>query len=81
MRALRLFCMVSLMAICVSGVMPASAQPNPEIANCEEIKDEATQTQKSFCEAHVGCRLVFGIQKGCTEAKGFLTRLQNVMKH
>jgi hypothetical protein len=80
MRVLHLVCIVGLIAVSSAGVMPAFAQPNPGIANCEEIKDEATQTQKNFCEAHVGCRLVFGIQKGCTEAKGFLIRLQNIMK-
>jgi hypothetical protein len=56
------------------------AQANPEVSNCEEIKDEATQTQKGFCEAHIGCRLVYGIQAGCTNAKSFLNRLGDAIK-
>lgn len=55
----------------------ANAQVNPEIANCEEIRDEATQTQVDFCTAHVGCALVMRIHKACVSAKSFLNRLKN----
>ncbi len=51
---------------------------NPEIANCEEIRDPATQTQVEFCTAHAGCRLVMGIQKVCTKVKTFLNNLKNL---
>jgi hypothetical protein len=51
---------------------------NPQIANCEEITDPATQTQVDFCTAHVGCKLVMGIQKACTKVKTFLNNLKNL---
>lgn len=55
---------------------PVLAQVNPEIANCEEVKDEATQTQIDFCTAHAGCKLVMGIQNTCAKVKTFIERLR-----
>lgn len=51
---------------------------NPEIANCQEIRDPATQTQVDFCTAHAGCKLVMGIQTVCTKVKTFLNNLKNL---
>ncbi|PLC07458.1 hypothetical protein CY658_10930 [Variovorax sp. RO1] len=56
--------------------MEARAQVNPEIANCVELKDEATVTQADLCSAHIGCRFVLSAQKTCARAKGYLERLQ-----
>lgn len=58
--------------------IPAYAQTNPEIANCQEISDADTQTQVDICTAHVGCKLVMGIQKACTNVKTFLNNLKNL---
>lgn len=55
---------------------PASAQVNPEIASCSELKDEATITQADLCAAHIGCRFVLNVQKTCARAKSYLERLQ-----
>ena len=41
---------------------PVYAQMNPELANCEEVQDEATLTQMEFCSAHVGCNMVLKLQ-------------------
>lgn len=49
---------------------------NPQIANCEEVQDEATLTQMEFCSAHVGCNMVLKLQKACAKVKGFLGRLK-----
>lgn len=51
---------------------------NPQIANCQEITDPDTQTQVDLCTAHVGCKLVMGLQKACTKVKTFLTSLKNL---
>lgn len=58
---------------------PVHAEINPEIANCEELKDEATIFQAELCSAHLGCRMVLGIQKACTKAKQFLNRLKEAI--
>ncbi|OEZ31334.1 hypothetical protein [Variovorax boronicumulans] len=55
------------------------AQVNPEIANCVELKDEATVTQADLCAAHIGCRFVLNVQKTCARAKGYLERLQTAI--
>ena len=74
--------MILLVAVSMlSFVTPLYAQTsdiNPEIANCEEIRDPATQTQVEFCSAHVGCKFVLGIQKVCTKVKTFLNNLKNL---
>lgn len=79
--AMRFFGLALSFAMLTGGLVPmlALAQVNPEIANCEELKDEATITQAEICSAHLGCRLVFGIQKVCTKAKQFLTRLKDAI--
>lgn len=71
-HVLACFCVTLLVCLPVT----VSAEVNPEIANCEEIKDEATQTQADFCSAHVGCKLVMGIHKTCAKVKTFLDRLK-----
>lgn len=65
---------------CIS-VVPAvvQAEVNPEIANCEELKDPDTLTQAELCSAHLGCRLVFAIHKTCTKAKRFITNLKDAI--
>ncbi|MDP9877646.1 hypothetical protein J2W25_001952 [Variovorax boronicumulans] len=55
------------------------AQVNPEIANCSELKDEATITQADLCSAHIGCRFVLNVQKTCARAKSYLERLQTAI--
>lgn len=79
--AIRLLGLVLGLVVITGGLlpMPVLAQVNPEIANCEELKDEATITQAEICSAHLGCRLVFGIQKVCAKAKQFLTRLKDAI--
>lgn len=57
----------------------ARAQVNPQIANCAELKDEATVTQADLCSAHIGCRFVLNMQKTCAQAKGYLERLQTAI--
>lgn len=57
----------------------AHGQVNPEIANCEEVRDEATQTQIGFCGAHIGCAMVLKLQQACTKAKGFLDKLKSAL--
>lgn len=65
------------LSVCVLALPSvALAQVNPEIANCSELKDEATITQADLCAAHVGCRFVLNVQKTCARAKGYLERLQ-----
>lgn len=68
-RLLVLFCLLSLMHL------SAFAETNPEIANCRDLKDEATVTQADFCKAHIGCRMVLAIQVTCAKAKNYLNRL------
>jgi len=68
-----LFCIV----VGVAGG-PARAQVNPELANCEELRDETTRTQVNFCTAHVGCALVMRIHKVCASVKTFLNRLNDL---
>lgn len=69
-----------VLSACVLAV-PAHvrAQVNPEIANCTELKDEATVTQADLCAAHVGCRFVLNVQKTCARAKDYLERLQTAI--
>lgn len=75
---LRLIRSLSLCLLLLGGVVPGAwAEVNPEIANCEEIKDEATQTQVDFCSAHIGCRLVLSIQKTCAKVKSFIDRIKD----
>ncbi len=75
MRAIILLTMLFALA---SPLHAQAGDINPEIANCEEITDPATQTQVDFCTAHIGCKLVMGIQKACTKAKTFLNNLKNL---
>lgn len=56
----------------------AADDVNPEIANCEELKDEATVEQANTCKLHVFCGMIFKIQKACTKAKTFLNKLKNL---
>lgn len=67
-----------LLGILLILIAPATAhaQVNSAIANCEELKDEDTQTQAEICSAHLGCRMVFAIQKTCVKAKQFITNLR-----
>ena len=67
--------------LAVSTVTPAivHAQINPEIANCEELKDEATLTQVNACVGHPGCALVIAIHKTCVRAKRFLNNLREAI--
>ncbi|WP_369646728.1 hypothetical protein [Variovorax sp. V118] len=71
------FLSVLVLSACVlAAPADARAQVNPEIANCVELKDEATVTQADLCAAHVGCRFVLNVQKTCARAKSYLERLQ-----
>lgn len=58
----------------------ASAQSgvNPEIANCREIQDPATQTQAELCAAWAPCKFVLGIHKACAKARSFIDGLKNL---
>lgn len=58
---------------------PVYAQVNPEIANCEEVKDEATLAQMEACSAHLGCNMVLKIHKACAKAKNFLNKLKTAL--
>ncbi|MDA7416280.1 hypothetical protein PGB34_07875 [Xenophilus arseniciresistens] len=69
-------CLLALGSVLLLMPSMAVAQVNPEIANCSELKDEATVTQADLCAAHVGCRFVLNVQKTCARAKGYLERLQ-----
>jgi hypothetical protein len=66
------------MMIAISG-QALGQDINPEIANCEELRDDATVTQAEICKAHIGCAFVFKIQKVCAKAKGFLNRLADTL--
>ena len=70
-----------IIAIALVGFSPAvaTAQINPEIANCSEMKDDATQTQAEICSAHPGCKLVFAIHKTCVKAKQFINNLRTAI--
>lgn len=69
------WCRIWLLVMsCVFGGV-ASAQVNPEISSCAELKDEATKLQADLCSAHAGCKLVMGIQSACAKVKSFLNRL------
>lgn len=69
-----------VLAACFLAIpVAAQAQINPEIANCAELKDEATVTQADLCAAHIGCRFVLNVQKTCARAKGYLERLQTAI--
>ncbi|RGE45696.1 hypothetical protein DZC30_07015 [Comamonas testosteroni] len=68
---------LSLFAI--AAPTAAHSQVNPEIANCSELKDEATITQADLCSAHIGCRFVLGVQKTCARAKSYLERLRTAI--
>ena len=78
-RSRAAFChSMACVLIVLFAAMPISspAQVNPQIANCEEIKDEDSKFQADLCSAHLGCKLVFGIQKTCAKAKQFLGNLK-----
>lgn len=66
----------ALVVLCLGVTLGANGAPNPVLSSCEELKDEATVTQAEFCKAHLGCRLVYGIQGSCTRAKQFLGNLK-----
>lgn len=68
---------VTVSMLCISASV--HAQVNPELANCEELKDEATVLQADICAGHVGCKFVLGLQKGCAKAKKFLSNLGEIM--
>lgn len=72
----------AVVVIALSTVLAAPAvasdDVNPEIANCEELKDEATVEQANTCKLHLFCEAVFKIQKVCTKAKTFLNKLKNL---
>lgn len=68
---------ICLTATLALAPVSALAQINPEIASCEEIQDEATQTQAEICASHLGCRLVLKIHSTCVKTKQFLTGLRN----
>ena len=67
-----------VVAMVLFSMQPAVAQANPEISNCEELKDPATITQMEFCTTHVGCRMVMGFHTACTKAKKFLNSLKDL---
>ena len=73
--------LAGIAVICVAAVQGGAshAQVNPEIANCEEVKDESTLTQMELCGAHIGCGMVLKLQKVCAKAKGFLDRLKGAL--
>lgn len=66
---------LALSACLVAAPIAAQAQVNPEIAQCSELKDEATILQAELCSAHIGCRFVMTVQRTCARAKGYLDRL------
>ena len=75
----RLLIVLSLSLFAIGAPTAAHSQVNPEIANCSELKDEATITQADLCSAHIGCRFVLGVQKTCARAKSYLERLRTAI--
>ena len=71
------------LALFLFGAVPLSAmaQPNPEVANCEAIKDPDTEFQAQVCSAHVACGFVMGVQRTCTKVKSFLRNLGTAVQN
>jgi hypothetical protein len=68
-----------LLALSLAITAPSFAQPSDiDAANCEELKDPDVKFELDLCSAHVGCRLVMGIQKTCVKAKKFIGNIKNV---
>lgn len=68
-----------LLALSLAITAPSFAQPSDiAAANCEELKDPDVKFELDLCSAHVGCRLVMGIQKTCVKAKKFIGNIKNV---
>lgn len=64
-----------LVVFLVLAGVPAHAM-NPEVANCDDLKDPATQAQVEICNNHPGCSLVLKFQKTCATANEFLSKLK-----
>lgn len=75
----QLLLVLCLSLFAIAAPTAAHSQVNPEIANCSELKDEATITQADLCSAHIGCRFVLGVQKTCARAKSYLERLRTAI--
>ena len=75
----RVACVVMVSLVVIAAVAPSQAfgQTQSEFANCEEVKDADAAFQAQLCSAHAGCNLVLKVQRTCTRAKQFLTRLKN----
>ena len=74
-----LACAFMVSFVVIAAVVPTQAfsQTPSEFANCEEVKDPDSVFQAQLCSAHVGCNMVLKVQKTCTRAKQFLTRLKD----
>lgn len=77
-RALILIILVATLLVVAVGPAYAVSDVNPEIANCEELKDQATIEQVNFCRTHVFCAMVMKLQTACTKAKTFLSKLKSM---
>lgn len=69
---------LALLFACLPMAALAQSDINPEIANCQEIRDPDTLFQVEICSAHAGCKLTMAIQKVCTKVKTFLGNLKNI---
>lgn len=79
LRAL-LFKMTAVICMATGAFgVPVHAQVNPELANCEELRDSAASAQIASCNAHIGCNMVLKLQKTCANANGFLVKLKAML--
>lgn len=76
---MQLIRLITLFIALVCAWPTAAWAQNPDIQNCDEIKNEDTRFQADLCTAHLGCRLVMGVHRVCTKIKSFLTNLGNVI--
>lgn len=75
-QALKRLAVTAVVLIVIAASQTASANGiNPELANCDELKDPITLDQATVCSAHVGCRFVLRIHRTCAQAKKFLGQL------
>lgn len=80
LQIFRSYAAIILFAALIGAPLYAQADDiNPQIANCEEMQDDATRTQMLFCNAHVGCNMILKLQGTCAKAKGFLSSLKASM--
>jgi hypothetical protein len=55
------------------------AQLSPEVAKCGELQTDGAKFQMELCSAHLGCRMVLGIQNTCAKAEKFIAKLSTAV--